>query len=51
LSNTGGKLGLIGMSERIHSLGGTLRINSELNQGTALFIEVGYQEPFRAFPL
>ena len=39
LSNTGGKLGLIGMSERIHSLGGVLKINSEPNNGTTVFIE------------
>jgi signal transduction histidine kinase len=49
LSNTGGKLGLIGMSERIHSLGGVLKINSEPKKGTTVFIEVDYNEPRNIF--
>jgi len=40
-----GKLGLIGMQERAQLLGGTLTLQSELNHGTAVVVEVPAQEP------
>jgi signal transduction histidine kinase len=35
-----GKLGLIGMHERARILGGSLRIDSRLGQGTTVIVEV-----------
>ncbi len=35
-----GKLGLTGMQERVKLLGGTLRIQSELDQGTIILVDV-----------
>ncbi len=45
-----GRLGLVGMRERIESLGGTFSLDSSLNQGTRVLaslpistlLEVGY---------
>jgi two-component system, NarL family, sensor histidine kinase DegS len=37
-----GKLGLIGIHERIISLGGTFEVNSKLGSGTELLIALGY---------
>jgi signal transduction histidine kinase len=37
---TGGKLGLVGMRERIESLRGTLEIQSRPGEGTLLSIEI-----------
>jgi signal transduction histidine kinase len=38
-----GKLGLVGMEERINSLGGTLQIRSKLGEGTILSFDVKYE--------
>jgi signal transduction histidine kinase len=43
---TGGKLGLIGMQERVRSLGGTFKICSKPGEGTAIAINI----PFRGNP-
>lgn len=37
---SGGKLGLAGMQERVHLLGGSIRLESEPGKGTAVFVEV-----------
>jgi len=39
-----GKLGLIGMQERAQLLGGTLRIQSELGNGTTVIVEIPLEE-------
>ncbi len=36
----GGRLGLVGMQERVKLIGGTLKIQSELGKGTTVLIEV-----------
>ena len=36
----GGRLGLVGMEERVRLIGGTINIKSELGKGTSVFIEV-----------
>jgi PAS domain S-box-containing protein len=36
----GGRLGLVGMEERVRLIGGTIKINSELGKGTTVLIEV-----------
>ncbi|MFX1552965.1 MAG: sensor histidine kinase [Promethearchaeota archaeon] len=38
-----GKLGLVGMEERIKSLGGTLKVHSKPGEGTILSFEVKYE--------
>jgi signal transduction histidine kinase len=38
-----GKLGLVGMHERARTLGGTVTIQSELDQGTAIVVDVPIQ--------
>ena len=43
LSNKLNKLGIIGMRERIESLGGTFTIVSRRNKGTGLFISVPHK--------
>ena len=42
-SRKSNKIGIIGMRERIESLGGTFTIESEIKKGTALFISVPYK--------
>ena len=42
LSSDEGRLGLIGMKDRIESLGGTFSINSELGVGTALKVALNF---------
>jgi signal transduction histidine kinase len=37
---TAGKLGLIGMHERAHLLGGTLTVRSEPGRGTTVTVDV-----------
>lgn len=39
---TEGKLGIIGMQERVKSLGGTFEIHSRPDEGTSLLIEIPY---------
>jgi two-component system, NarL family, sensor histidine kinase DegS len=36
----GGRLGLVGMEERVHLIGGKMKIESELAKGTRILIEV-----------
>ena len=38
-----GRLGLVGMHERAHLLGGTLQIESEADMGTAVIVDVQVQ--------
>jgi two-component system sensor histidine kinase UhpB len=40
-----GKLGLVGMEERVNSLGGTLQVRSKPGKGTILSFEVEYEIP------
>jgi signal transduction histidine kinase len=35
-----GRLGLMGMQERAHLLGGNIKIKSEINHGTDILIEL-----------
>jgi Signal transduction histidine kinase len=44
IGSRSGRYGLIGMRERVRLLGGTLRIDSEPNQGTTITVEVPYRE-------
>jgi len=44
IGSRSGHYGLIGMRERVRLLGGTLRIESEPNQGTTIAVEVPYRE-------
>ena len=42
-SKKSNRLGIIGMRERIESIGGTFTIESRINKGTALFISVPHK--------
>ena len=46
LNTDGGHLGLIGLKDRIESLGGKLSINSELGAGTALKVSINIADEF-----
>ena len=46
LNTDGGHLGLIGLKDRIESLGGKLAINSELGAGTALKVSINIADEF-----
>ena len=43
ISSQSSKLGIIGMRERVESLGGTFAIESHINKGTALFATVPHR--------
>jgi signal transduction histidine kinase len=44
ISRKSNKLGIIGMRERIESLGGTFTIESHMHKGTALFVSVPHKD-------